>query len=348
MRMDLTEVLTRLSAVSGPAGAEGPAGALAVELLRPYMDEVSVDALGNVIGVRHSGQPGARRVLVEAHLDEVGFVVTGCKGAFLSFSALGTVDARHLPGARLRVLTEPPRLGVVATLPPHVLAKAAMEEAPAIEELALDLGLTDEEAKAIPPGTSVVFDTVPMAMGEGLFSGKALDNRAVIAALMLALERLGTAGDQRSPLQVDLFVLLSAQEELGLRGAETGAYALEPDLCICLDVTFGHQPDAKSERTVTFGGGAAIGVGPVLDRALTQRLQQLAETRGIPHQSEVLPGRSGTTADKIGVSRAGVPTTLISLPLRYMHSAVELVRLADVEAVADLLAAFLDGGGDYA
>jgi len=342
--MDLIQTLTRLSEIPGPAGHEEQAAALAKELLRPYMDEVSSDTLGNVIGIRTCGKPGAKRVLVEAHLDEIGFVVSGHKGAFLTLAPIGTVDARCLPGTRLRVLTDPPRVGLVASMPPHVLAKAAMEEVPAIEDMALDFGLSEEEAKAIPLGTPVVYDAAAMAMGDGLFSGKALDNRASIAAVLLALEKLGA--EHSSPLQIDLLVLFSTQEELGLRGVEPGVFALEPDLAICLDVTFGHQPDTKPEQTVKFGGGPAIGAGPVLCRDLAQQLQNLAGAEGLPHQLEILPGATRTTADKAGISRAGIPTALISLPLRYMHSASELVNLADIEATANLLAAFLKRGGE--
>ncbi|MCL2588744.1 MAG: M20/M25/M40 family metallo-hydrolase, partial [Oscillospiraceae bacterium] len=238
------------------------------------------------------------------------------------------------------VLSDPPRTGIVACMPPHVLTKAAMEEVPAVTDLALDLGLTEEETTSIPLGTPVVFDTEAVTMGEGLFSAKALDNRATVAAVLLALDRLP------EELNVDLIVLFSTQEELGLRGVQTGVFATEPDLAICLDVTFGDQPDAKPEQTVKFGGGAAIALGPMLDRNLSQQLIRLAETKRIPHQLEV--AISGTNADRIALSRAGVPTGLISVPLRYMHSATELVNLADLESVANLLAAFLEGSEAHA
>lgn len=336
--MDLVKTLTALSAVPGPAGAEGQAAALAMELLAPYVSEVYTDTLGNVIGKRPCGQPGAKQVLVEAHLDEIGFVVTGQKAGFLTLAPLGSVDPRHLPGARLQVLTDPPQTGVVACMPPHVLTKAAMDEVQQVADMVLDVGLDEDEAKGIPLGTPVVFDTVPMEMGDGLFSGKSLDNRASMAAVLLALSRL------REPLGFDLTVLFSTQEELGLRGVAPGLFALEPDICVALDVTFGHLPDAKPEQTVRFGGGAAVGVGPVLNRGLTSRLVALAEANGVPYQMEVLPGRSSTTADMGQVSRRGVATALISLPLRYMHSATEVVRLTDIEAVAALLTAFLEEG----
>jgi len=242
---------------------------------------------------------------------------------------------------RLKVLSDPPRVGIIACLPPHVLTKSAMEQTLTTEDMALDLGLTEEEARTIPLGTPVVYDTVPTSLGEGRFSGKGLDNRASIAALLLALDRLP------DKLDIDLVILLSTQKELGLRGAQTGFFALEPDMALCLDVTFGHTPDTKPEEALPLGGGAAIGAGPLLCRTLTQRLQTLAEAEGIFHQLEILPGKTSTTADRAGVSRTGVPTALISLPIRYMHSPTELVDLADIEAVASLIVAFLkdEGGG---
>jgi len=343
--MDLVSVLSRLSAAHGPSGAEYQARELARELLAPYMDEASIDALGNVIGTRSCGKPEAKRVLLEAHIDEVGFVVTGHRGSFLTLSNLGSIDPRLLPGTRLRVLTDTPRLGVIAFLPPHILSSSEMDKVTPLSDLVLDLGLTEDEAKTIPLGTPVVCDTQPIPMGDGLFAGKAMDNRASLAALLLTLERLPQS------LDFDLIVLASAQEELGMRGAIPGGYTAAPDLVIAVDVTFAHTPDTSLEETVRLGGGAAIGIGPVLDRGISTKLRTLAEAHDIPHQFEILAGRTSTTADMLHVTRAGVKTALISLPLRYMHSANELVSLADIEAVSALLTAFLenfDGGAVYA
>jgi len=339
--MDLVSVLTKLSTVPGPAGAERQAAELARELLLPYMDEVNFDVLGNVVGTRLCGKPDAKRVLLEAHIDEVGFVVTGHRNGFLSLSNLGSIDPRLLPGTRLRVLTDTPRIGVVAFLPPHVLSSAEMDKVTPLSDLVLDLGLSEEEAQAIPFGTPVVYDTEPLALGDDLFCGKAMDNRASLAILLLMLENLPKT------LDFDLVILASVQEELGLRGAITGGYQAAPDLAIALDVTFAHTPDSSPEQTVKLGSGAAIGIGAVLDRNLSGKLTELAQTHNIPHQFEVLPSRTSTTADMLQVARAGVPTALISLPLRYMHSPNELVNLRDMKAVSALLCAFLrDFGGD--
>jgi len=339
--MNLVSVLTKLSTVHAPSGAERLAVGLVRELLLPHMDEVRFETLGNVIGTRLCGKPDAKRVLLEAHIDEVGFVVTGQRSGFLSLSNLGSIDPRLLPGTRLRVLTDTPLIGVIAFLPPHVLSPGEMDKVTPLSDLVLDLGLSEEEAKAIPLGTPVVYDTEPLALGDDLFCGKAMDNRASLATLLLMLEQLPET------LDFDLVILASVQEELGLRGAIPGGYQAAPDIAIALDVTFAHTPDASPEQTVKLGGGAAIGLGAVLDRRLSAKLTELAKAQDIPHQFEVLPSRTSTTADMLQVTQAGIPTALISLPLRYMHSPNELVNLRDLEAAASLLVAFLrDFGGD--
>jgi len=343
--MNLIETLSDLSRAHGPAGAEDQAAELAMTLLAPYVDEVSRDPLGNVIGRRVGNGPGAKRVLIEAHIDEVGFIVTGHRGSFLSLAPLGSIDPRHLPGTRLRVLSDPRRVGVVACLPPHLLSKGDMDKVTGFDDTVLDLGLTEEETKQIPLGTPVVYDTEPLQIGETRFSGKAMDNRACVAAILLVLEKLPR------DLDIDLTVLFSVQEELGMRGAKTGAYATKPDVAVTLDVTFAHTPDASKEKTVPLGSGAAIGVGAILTRAVSNRLKHLAETENIPYQVEVLADKTSTTADMLQIAGTGAQTALISLPLRYMHSASELVDLSDIEAVASLLAAFLldlNGGADHA
>ena len=341
--MDLVKVLEQLSAAPGPAGMEGGAAEVAIALLRPYVDDVKVDIMGNVIGLKSCGKPGAKRVMLEAHLDEISFVVTGTKDGFLTLANVGGIDPRHLPGAQLQVLTDPPRVGVIACLPPHVLTSEDMKKGLELEDMALDAGLSDEEAKKIPLGTPVIFDVTPMAMGEGLFCGKSLDNRASMAAILLALHRMAD-----KPAQADVQVVFSAQEEVGCRGAGPVLYALEPDYFLAVDVTFARTPDVDACKSVPMKSGVSIGIGPFLNRELTVRLKKLAETGEIPHEMEVLPRGTGTTADIGQISRAGVPTALISLPLKYMHCPREIVCLSDIEAVADLIAAFIQdiGGGE--
>ncbi|MDR3277464.1 MAG: M20/M25/M40 family metallo-hydrolase [Oscillospiraceae bacterium] len=333
--MELIDLLTRLSETDAPSGFEEPAAALAAELLRPYADEITTDALGNVIAVRKCGREGAVRVLLDAHIDEIGFIVTGAQDGFLRFAALGGADARVLPASTLKMLTDPPIYGVVDVLPPHVQSGGDADKALKIEDLYIDAGGAE-----VPVGTPAVFSSAPARLGENLFCGKALDDRACFAAIVRALE---LSGDTK--LDFDLYILASAQEEVGMRGARTAAFSIAPDFAVIADLYFGDQPDVKEHETQQLGSGAAVSHGPNMNRALTQKIIETAKKEGIPFTVDVEPGgSSGTNASVIQVARAGAAAALIGVPTRYMHTPSEAVDLRDVDALARLLCASLKGG----
>ena len=212
--MTLEDRILALSNLSGPAGFEEAAAARVREMLSEVMDEVHTDVMGSVVALRRCGKEKAPRLLIDAHIDEIGFVVTGHEEGFLRFAAIGGVDARMLPAAEIRILTEPNIVGVVAATPPHVLEKDESNKAIKIENLFIDVGLTQEEAeKAIPVGTPAVYNAQARVFGEGQICGKALDDRACLAVILEALHRLKQAWAwtcTSSP----------AQEELG-HGRET-------------------------------------------------------------------------------------------------------------------------------
>lgn len=336
--MELIELTKTLSGLPGPSGYEQPVRAWLEEYLRPIADEIRTDALGNCIAFKRCGKPGAKTVLLDAHMDEIGFVVTGAKDGFLSFEMLGGVDQRMLPAREVRVLTEPPLFGVIDVLPPHVLSAEEREHAFAPDKLCIDAGLTQEEAeKLAPPGTPVVYASDFLELGEKMICGKALDDRACAAIIIKAFERL--AGQQ---LDVDVCCLVSTQEEVGHRGAAVAAWAIQPDVALVVDVTHGKTPD-WSDAPCVCGRGAAIGIGPNMNAAVTRELFSLAKERGIAYQPEAVPGgNSGTNAQAIQVAQAGVATGLISLPLKYMHTPVEVVCREDMDAIVELLAAYVE------
>ena len=340
--MDYTRVLQQLCALTGPSGFEGPVARAAADLLRPWVDEVEVDRMGNVLGVRRCGRKGAPRLLLDAHLDEIGFLVTGHRDGFLRFVPLGGVDPRMLPDREITLLTDPPVLGVVACLPPHVQSREEMDQSRPIDTLYLDVGLSQEEAeRRIPVGTPAVYRTGCFPLGEDLLCGKALDDRACFAALLGAAEQL--AGEE---LDVDLYILGSTQEETHSTGAITAAYRVIPDLCVAVDVTHGSSPDAPKEKTFPLGGGPVVGVGPNCTRWMSQRLFRVGKELDLTCQTEVMAGHSGTNGWPLQISREGVATAVLSLPLRYMHTPVEVVHRRDVEDTAQLLAAFVRGIGE--
>ena len=339
--MDYRQTLEQLCALPGPSGFERPVAQAAVRLLAPYVDETRVDRMGNVIGVRRCGRPGAPRLLLDAHLDEIGLIVTGHEEGFLRFAPLGGVDPRMLPDREVLVLSQPPLLGVVACLPPHIQTAEDMDNSRPIGELAIDVGLSQGEARRLAPiGTPIVYRTGCQALGDRLLCGKALDDRSCFAVLLDVAQRL-----HGSDLDVDLYFLGSVQEETHSTGAITAAFGIVPQLCVAVDVTHGSSPDTSKEKTFPLGGGPVIGLGPNCTRWMSQRLERIAGEEGLEYQLEVMAGHSGTNGWPLQISGEGVATAVLSVPLRYMHTPVETVDVEDLEHTALLLAAFVRGIG---
>lgn len=342
--MKIEEILRALCGVGAPSGFERPAVLAARELLEPLVDEIWIDRLGSLVGVRRCGKPGAKKLLLDAHLDEVGLVVTGIKDGFLRFKANG-VDVRMLPDREVTILTQPPILGVVACLPPHVLSAEEREKAPEIKDLYVDTGLSQEEAeRRIPVGTPMVYRTDFTALGKRQLCAKAMDDRACFAALLRTAELLR---DQE--LDVDLYIVGSVCEETGGVGARVLAQGLSPDFCVAVDVTHGKTPDSPKEGAFVMGGGPVVGIGPNMARWMVRRLLDEAEKLGLAVQKEVMEGSSGTNGWELQIANEGIATAVLSVPLKYMHTPVEVVEPGDIEATARLLAAFAEHlGGEEA
>lgn len=339
--MNYEKTLEQLCSLSGPSGFEQPVARAAAELLRPWVEEVTVHPMGSVIGVLPCKKPGAKKLLLDAHLDEIGFLITGYEEGYLTFAPLGGVDPRMLPDREIMILTDPPILGVVACLPPHIQTREDMDKSQPIKELYLDVGLSQPEAqRLIPIGTPAVYRGGCAPLGEGLLWGKAMDDRACFAVLLHTLELL--KGEE---LDVDLYVLGSAQEETHSTGAVTAAYGIVPDLCVAVDVTHGDSPDAGKGETFKLGGGPVLGLGPNCTKWMEKRMEDKAVELGMDIQKEVMSGSSGTNGWPLQVSREGIATAVLSIPLRYMHTPIETVCRRDLEDAARLLCAFIKGIG---
>ncbi|MDR0671216.1 MAG: M42 family peptidase [Oscillospiraceae bacterium] len=333
---DLLAALSALTGPPGPAGRETMAVRGAAALLAPLVDSVETDRLGNLIGRKRFGRPGAPLLLLDAHLDEVGFVVTGRTQGFLHFRTVGGIDPRVLPNQAVRLLGDPPGPGLITCSPPHLQSADDVRTTPA-QDLFIDTGLAEAEAaRRFPAGTFGVFEADCFSLGGGQCVGRALDDRAGFAVLLRALALLGDA-----PCAADLAVCGSVQEEAGFQGARAAAFGLRPDVCIAVDVTHAHTPDAPHTRTFAPGGGPCIGAGPNCDRRLTAALTALARAREIPFQIEAMEGSSGTNGWVLQIAGAGAATAVLSIPLKYMHTPVETLRLDDLENTARLLSAFL-------
>lgn len=334
--MDLRTCLKDLCAAPGAAGLT-EAGELAARMLRNYMEDVRVDALGSVIGIRRCGKDGAPLLLLEAHIDEIGFVVTRVDDSgFVFAEACGGVDRRAVTGARVVLWGEKAVSGLFTSTPPHLAGNDA-DKLPEISALGIDTGLDARHARRLlPPGTRATFAAEFADLAGGRVCSKALDDRAGVASVLYALDLL-----KESLLPCDLAVAFCVQEELGTRGAGTAAYSLAPDAALAVDVSFARTPDADPHKCGVMGMGPMIGWSPCLDAGISRRLTVLAGREKIPSQAEVMGGDTGTDADAIASVRTGVPSGLVSIPLKYMHTPTEVVQLSDVEDVGRLLAAYV-------
>lgn len=340
--MDIAELTVALCSAAGPAGFEEGAAEIIEREITPFADDVRTDTMGNLIAIKRCGKEGAPCLLLEAHMDEIGLIVTGYDNGYLRFNALGGVDPRMLPAREIKVLTDEPIYGVIDVMPPHALSAEDMSKALGIDKLYIDIGMDDEEAKAaVPVGTPCVYADGAFRLGEDAICGKSLDNRSCAAIIIKTMEALADKA-----LDVDVCCLFSVQEEIGLRGAVTGTYGIAPDYAIVLDVTFGKTPDVEAWKCLEMGGGPAIGAGPNTNRLFTKKIIGKAVEKGIPYQLEVLPGNSGTDAWVVQTTRQGVATALVSLPIKYMHSPVETMLTADAENIIRLLTEFIADAGE--
>ncbi len=331
-------MINTLKILCSAAGVNGldQARQVARDVFAPYLTDMQEDALGNLIGWRRCEKPDAPVVLLEAHLDEIGLVVTGIdERGFLRVDKCGTVDIRTLAAAEVTVHGHKPYPGIFCSTPPHL--RKDSKQLPSLDEMAIDVGMDAETAKAaIPVGSPVSFRPKFRQLLGGRVCCKAMDNRAGVAAIWHCLKLLR---DQNLPCHV--VVVLASQEELGCRGAGAAAFAIQPDVALVVDVSFGYTPDAEQHKCGELGGGPMVCFSPTLDRELSGRLIQLAKEDGMPVQYEVVGGKSGTDADEITTAGRGVKTAVVSVPLRYMHTPAEVVELRDIENTGRLMALFV-------
>lgn len=340
--MDVVGLLRELCQACGVSGYEAPVRAIVQRALEPHADEIRQDALGNLVALKRGQRQAAGRVpsvMLAAHLDEIGLMVTGIERGFLRFTPVGGVDTRTIVGQEVTVHGRRPLPGIIASRPPHVVPQEERDKPVPLDKLFIDVGL---DATAIEQ-TVCIGDIVTLRgafqeLADGCVAGKAFDDRTGVVSLALCLEMLTNMAHSW-----DVFVVATSQEERGLRGATVAAYGINPDVAIAVDVTFAMQPGTKESETVALDGGPAIGFGPNIHPLVFERLRDAARSYEIKHQIEVLPGNSGTDAWAIQVTREGIPTGLVSIPLRYMHTSVELACIRDIERSARLLALFVTG-----
>jgi putative aminopeptidase FrvX len=341
------ELLRELCETPGISGREERLRAIVRRELEPLSDEVKVDSLGNVIFERRGR--GSRRLMIAAHLDEIGFYVTHIDSrGFLRLAPVGGHDPRNMVAQRVLVSGRRDLPGVLfpGAKPPHLQEADERDKAPKLGAFFVDVGLPVEQVREqVPIGSMVTIAREFCEIGENVCC-KAMDNRLSVYIMIEAIRRAG-------PSAFDIYAVATTQEEVGLRGAAVVSYEIQPDVAVALDVTIAADlPEMSEPEYVTrLGGGTAIKLmdsSSISSPPLVAFLQALAERRGIPYQLEILP-RGGTDAGAMQRARAGAPAVTISTPTRYIHTSVEMASTADIEASIALLAAFIEEGdaGDF-
>ena len=339
------ELLKELCEASGIPGFEDRIRDIVRRELEPIVDEISVDAMGNMICVKQ--KPGAKKVMIAAHMDEIGFMVSNVddKG-WIRLVPLGGYDPRNMVAQHVRICLEPEGADLIGVLypglkPPHIQKDSDRGKKSEISDFVVDLGLPAETVKEkVLIGTPVTMKQNFLQLGDCV-SCKSMDNRVAVYTMIRAMQSATEFG-------FETYAVATSQEEIGLRGATTSANSIIPDVGICLDTTLATDiPGVASHEQITkLGEGAAIKIfdsSAIQHPKLVKYLRQLADKKDIKWQHEILP-RGGTDSAAMQKSGSGVPVATISVPTRYIHTTIETVHKEDVQGAVDLLTAFLEEG----
>jgi putative aminopeptidase FrvX len=334
MLVDLIPLLRKLSEAPGVSGYENAVRQIVVQEFEPYADEVRTDVMGNVIARKRGQDPNAPTIMLAAHMDEIGLMVMSLEDGFIRVRSVGGFDARVLVGQEVMVHGRRDLPGIIGSRPPHVVAPDERNKPIPLTELLIDVGVPSEALdRLVRVGDLITLRRPMVELQSGLVTGKAFDNRASVATLAACLEALASMRHAAS-----VYAVATVQEEVGLKGAITSAYDLRPDLAIAIDVTFGRQPGTPEERTFELGKGPTISRGPNFHPRITQKLFDTAKELEVPVQTELAARVGGTDAVALQISREGIPTGLVSLPIRNMHTPVETIAIKDIDRAARLLA----------
>ena len=343
MRKASRSFLQDLLKAPSPSGYEGPVRKIWQTEVEKHADEVRVDVHGNAIAVHHAD--GAPRIMLAGHMDELGFQVVHIddKG-YIYLDTIGGFDLGLVPGRKVRIHTRKgPVLGVIGKKPIHLMDASERKKVPEKHEMWIDIGARDgkEAGKLVAVGDPITYDANFEILRRNLAVSRAFDDKM---GAFLAAETLRCVSQAKKKARAALYAVATVQEEVGLRGAQTSTYGVDPLVGIAMDVTFATDHPGTDKRK---DGRVCIGEGPVLTRGANvnpvvfDMLVEVAEKEKIPYQVSATPGGTGTDANAMQLSRAGVATGLVSVPLRYMHTPVELLSLDDLDHTVALLTRFV-------
>jgi len=334
----LKSLLRNLITAPGLSGYETPVRKIIEEAWEPLTDELHSSKLGSLHGLKQGvGEEPRPGILIATHMDAIGMMVTRITDGFLYITEIGGIDARVLPGQPVTVFGREELPGIIAQPPSWLLPVENHTEAVPIEKLIVDTGLSPRQVnQLVRVGDIVSFAQPPIELGSDLLSGHSLDNRASVAALTHCLEML-----QHREHFWDVWAVATTQEEETLGGAATSAYQIGPQLAIVIDVTHAKGPSTPAHKTFDMGKGPVLGWGPNVHPGIHHAMNETADRIEMSTQLEVMPRNSGTDAISLQITSEGIPTMIVSIPLRYMHTPVEVVHLKDISRVGRLLAEFI-------
>ncbi len=337
--MQTKEFLKQMVEATGVSGSECRVADFISRVYGEVCDDVRRDVLGNVIGFKQGSGEGKRpTIMLAGHMDEIGLMVTKIddKG-FLKFTQVGGVDQRTLVAQEVVVHGREDLIGVIGLKPPHLVPPEDRNKAIPMHELQIDLGLPVERVKElVSVGDVVTVNRSFMELGKDIVSCKAMDDRAAVAVIYECLQEL-----KKLRHTADVYAVATTQEEVGLRGATVSTYGINPDIGIALDVCHGAMPGVPEQDTAPMGKGPSIAFGANIHPKVFDQLVKLAKEYNIPYTLDPTPAGTGTDLWAMQVVRAGIPTALLSIPSRYMHTSVETVSMTDIKLSGRLLAYFI-------
>ena len=347
---DILPFLKELVNAPGLSGNELPVSKIIQNKWEPMLDEISISRLGSLQGLRHGSNKSPRpSVLVATHMDAIGLMVTGIHQGFLRFTDIGGVDPRVLPGQQVWIYASGPNAersspmpGWIVQPPASLLPDDLVEKVVPMEHLFIDTGISPEKVDTmIRVGDIVSFAQEPIELNGETLAGHSLDNRASVAALTVCLQEL-----QSTRISWDIWAVATVKEEEGLVGAYTSTYHIRPSIAIVVDTTWAKGPGSEDWNTFPLAKGPTLMWGPNIHPKLHNSFKEIAEKMEIPHAVEITGRHSGTDAFATQVVAEGIPTMAIGIPIRYMHTPVEMVALKDIRRTGRLLAGFISSLDD--
>ena len=341
MDKELKDFFRDLVEAPSPSGFEEPAQEVYRKFVKKYSDEVKTDIHGNVIAFRKG--KGKLKMMISGHSDEIGFMVNFIDSdGFIYFRTIGGIDASLLPGLKVDIYTNKGRVrGVIGRKAIHMMEKDERNKTPKLKDLWIDIGAKDKKQaeSIVSVGDPITFQLGVEELKNNLVLTKATDNKAGVFAAGALLKYL-----HKKKVSVNLYCVSSVQEELGLRGARTSAFGIDPDLGLAFDVTTATDHPTTEKKTygdICLNKGPVISKGANINPVIYKMLVETAKKNKITYQVEAAPRATGTDANAIQITRGGVATGLISFPNRYMHTPIEIVSLIDIENAVKLAGEFI-------